>query len=181
MKIDDILSQFKQNQVFSEYASKNQKNCCGTLIRSCSLKWNDYRFGNTNVFFRNGKFEILANKLKDDLQVIINRFKGLEMLRAKWRIVIIAARFCTIGRRYKTAACIANQFVIPSLAPRVGPSASKNSKKRKIDKKIAECSSTKSTMGIDNLHFLNSAQNQNRILFQIIQIMYIKIKFVEQQ
>lgn len=100
MNIDDLLNQLNLNLEFSQYASKYQKEFCGILLRSCGLKWKDFRLGNKNVFFRNGKMDKLIEKLKGDLEVIINRCKELKLMRAKWRIMLIATRFYSIVKKW---------------------------------------------------------------------------------
>lgn len=106
MNIDDLFKDFKLNfQEFFKLAYINQKEFYCLLIRSCGLKWNDFRLGNRIVFFRNGKANMLTDKLKDDCQLIINRYQSLVSLRAKWRIILIATRFCTIGKRRRVEDC----------------------------------------------------------------------------
>ncbi|XP_055308258.1 uncharacterized protein LOC129572340 [Sitodiplosis mosellana] len=152
MNIDDLFNQFKQNQnvEFSKCISTNQKleqkEFYGLLLRSCGLKWIDFRLGNKKLFLRNGKINTLTEKLKGDFQIIINRYKTLKMLRAKWRFaILIMIRLCKIWKKRP----IRDDFMITSpdataignlesedICPSHGPSTSQNKlKKRKLNTK----------------------------------------------
>lgn len=99
INLDDFFNDIKQNMEFSKYVSTNQKEFYGLLLRSCGLKWIDFRLGNKKLFLRNGKIDILTKELKADYEIIINRCKKLKLLRSKWRIAIIIARLCSIGKK----------------------------------------------------------------------------------
>lgn len=98
LDIADIFDLFKQSLEQSEHTLINRKYICSELIRACGLRWKDFKLGNTKIFFRNGKLDVLTEKLKGDLNFIINRHKKLKLLRAKWRIVIIVTRLCSIWK-----------------------------------------------------------------------------------
>lgn len=106
MNIDEVYNKFIQNPQFLYYASNSQKDFCGTLIRACNLKWTDLRFGNSNIFFRKGKCEIFTQNLEESLHLVIGRFKKLYQLRAKWRFLIMIARFCSNGKISVTRSLI---------------------------------------------------------------------------
>lgn len=97
MEISKIFDKFKQNQDQCE-STNNRKQVCSELLRSCGLNWPDFKVGNTKIFFRNGKLDILSEKLNGDLELIINRHRKLKMVRAKWRILIIVTRLCSIRK-----------------------------------------------------------------------------------
>lgn len=85
----------KQSNCVFTNQKLDQKQFYGLLLRSCGLKWIDFRFGNKKLFLRNGKLDTLNDKLKCDFQIIMSRCKKLKMLRAKWRFVIlIMIRLC---------------------------------------------------------------------------------------
>lgn len=96
MNTSDLFNVLKMNSEFSEHVSKDlskdQKEFWSAIVRSCGLKWNDFKLRNSKIFFRRGKHEILKEKIENDLQTIINRYRLLKMLRRKWRILIVFAR-----------------------------------------------------------------------------------------
>lgn len=149
MNIDDLINQFKQNQEFSNDASRNQKKVCGILLRSCGLKWNEFRISNTHVFFRDGKLDIVTEKLKDELQIIINRYKKFKLLRAKWQIIILyVRRFCnefsTIRKTQRVEECVNSTINLPNPRPNQCDNQS-TAKRRKLN--ITACQkSNKSTV-----------------------------------
>lgn len=99
MSIADLFNTFKSNLKFEGYCSTNPKKISNILLRSCGLKWKDFKLGNTQIFFRSGKLEILSEKLKEDSQLIIQRLEKLKLLRKKLKVAIIFARFCTMSKR----------------------------------------------------------------------------------
>lgn len=106
MNIDDLFNQLNLDLEFSQYASENQKEFCGILLRSCSLNWKDFRLGNKKIFFRNCKMDELNEKLKGDLKVIIGRCREIMLIRAKWRIMCIATRFYAIVKKWIVSTSI---------------------------------------------------------------------------
>lgn len=99
INLNDFFNKIEQNVEFSKYVSTNQKEFYSLLLRSCGLKWIDFRLGNKKLFLRNGKIDILTEKLKADFEIIINRCKILKLLRSKWRIAIIIVRLCSIRKK----------------------------------------------------------------------------------
>lgn len=102
MNTDDLLNRFKLNPELPKNGQNadDQKGFCSILLRSCGLNWNDFRLGNKTIYFRNGKIDKLNGKLKDDLRNIINQYKEIILIRSKWRILLIAARFYAIAKRW---------------------------------------------------------------------------------
>lgn len=99
LDINEFFEQFKFTSIISSTNRKaSRKEICGELIRSCGLKWSEFKIGNTKIFFRNGKQEVVTEKLKGDLNSIINRHKKLKILRGKWRlaIMIIIRNLCSM-------------------------------------------------------------------------------------
>lgn len=97
LDILNLLNLFKSKQYFS-VKIENQKLICGEVMRSCGLEWKDFKLGNTKIFLRNKKLELVSEKLNGDLALIINQHKKLKMLRTKWRIALIVTRFCAIRK-----------------------------------------------------------------------------------
>lgn len=89
MDINDFFNTFKHNFDNFEAVSNDKKNVCGQLVRSCGLSWTDFKIGNTKIFLRNGKKDIIDEKLNADLELIVKRYKNLKILRAKFRFAII--------------------------------------------------------------------------------------------
>lgn len=112
MKIADIFTVIKQNLDMYKYACKNQKQFCNALLRSCGLKWRDFKIGSSKVFFRNGKLDMLTEKLKDDFPIIIDRFNKIKLLRIKWKVAIMVSIFCTIGKLKGTVATTIENYPI---------------------------------------------------------------------
>lgn len=123
LEINLIFDIFKQNLDNDEH-SCSRKDICSSLIRSCGLKWRDFKIGHTKIFFRNGKLDSFNEKLKGDLQLIINHHKKLKLLRSKWRIVIIVARLCSTQKSRKIQNDSAPSSVV--LSPKI-------SRKRKLN------------------------------------------------
>lgn len=96
LNIDHIYDVFKANLDYCKNTFDNRKIICSEIIRSCGLKWVDFKVGNTKFFFRNGKLDVLTQKMKLDQQIIIGFHKKLRQLRAKWRKAIIVIRMCSI-------------------------------------------------------------------------------------
>lgn len=90
INISDLCYRFEQHIHLFDYNSTDQKQFWNLLIRSSGLTRKDFKFGNSKIFFRMGKLELLNEKLSDDLPVIIERFKKIGVLRLKWRTAIIA-------------------------------------------------------------------------------------------
>lgn len=106
MKIEDLLNQCKKMLKLSK-SVENQKEFCSTILRSCGLRWKDFRIGNRNVFFRSEKMDIITENMKDEVKVQ-SQFMRLNFIRAKWRIMRIVVRFCFKPR-------IANYPIIASV------------------------------------------------------------------
>lgn len=98
LDISDLLKMFDKNLNYFNNIFDSQKVICSEIMRSCGLKWKHFKLGNTKIFFRNGKLDLLSEKLKGDSTFIINRHKKLKILRTKWRIAIIVARLCSIRK-----------------------------------------------------------------------------------
>lgn len=96
ISIVTLFNMFKSKSEFTEYTHKNPKEFCNMLIRSCGLMWKDFKLGNTQIFFRSEKLEILSEKLKEDAEVIKYRLEKCKLLRKKFRAAIIFARSCAI-------------------------------------------------------------------------------------
>lgn len=132
INIDYLLDRFKQNMDFSKYVTKNQKEFCETLLRSCGLKWKDFRIGNKNVFFRNGKVDLLTESLKQDSKAIFNRYMRLKLVRAKWLFsIMLVIRYCSIRERQRIEDCAHNLTVNSSVNANLKKGQS--NKKRKLD------------------------------------------------
>lgn len=110
MNIADMFTVFKQNLEMYEYASKNQKEICNALLRSCDLDWRDFKIGSSKVFFRNGKLDILTEKLKDDFQNIIDRLNKIKRLRTKWKIAFAMILGSIAKLKRTVAASIVNDL-----------------------------------------------------------------------
>lgn len=115
MSILDLFSIFKSKQGFNEHTSTNQKEFCSRLLRACHLKRNDFVIGNTKIFFRNGKYEMLIEQLKIDPNKILLRLNKLKLLRSKWNVVMIIARF--IGRASRTGVEMEMEIGSPTKFP----------------------------------------------------------------
>lgn len=102
MSIADLCQKFVSKKGFKEYICNNQKDFCSILLRACGLQWNYFKIGNTKVFFRDGKIELLTEKLESDADQILFRINKLKMLRSKFYFAIliarIAARFLVMGK-----------------------------------------------------------------------------------
>lgn len=94
LSIADLFHKFKSDPAYLKFTSTDQKDFSNKLLRSCGLRWKDFKLGNTKIFFRKTKFDILSEKLKEDSQTIINRLYKLKLLRRRWHVAIIVARFC---------------------------------------------------------------------------------------
>lgn len=108
--IAEIFNMFKENLEFKDYISTHPRNFCNLLLQSCGLKWKDFKLGNTQIFFRSGKFELLSEKLKEDSKLIkqgLDKQKTLKLkLRKKFKAAILAtiisARLCVKSRCEKS-------------------------------------------------------------------------------
>lgn len=98
MSIADLFNKFKSNSEFEDHTSINPKDFCNLLLRSCGLKWKDFKLGNTQICFRSGKLEMFSEKLKEDSKVIKPRLDKVKLLRKKLKVAIIFARFCAISK-----------------------------------------------------------------------------------
>lgn len=92
-----LFDMFESNSDFKEY-TKNPKDFCKLLLQSCGLKLNQFKLGNTQIFFRSGKLMLLSEKLKDEPKIIKERLDKHIYLRRKFKAVILAARLCVKGR-----------------------------------------------------------------------------------
>lgn len=103
MSIADLCRKFVSKKGFKAYICNNQKDFCSILLRACRLQWNYFKIGNTKVFFRDGKIELLTEKLESDADQILFRINKLKMLRSKFYFAIliarIAVRFLVMGKR----------------------------------------------------------------------------------
>lgn len=97
LSIAEVLNKFKSCSEFQHVSYKNQKDFCTILLRACCLKWIDFKLGNTQIFFRKGKIQKFYEKLKQDPKKIKEHIDQLILLRKKFRVAIIFARFCAIG------------------------------------------------------------------------------------
>lgn len=98
ISITKLFDMFKLKLEFESYTTYSPKYFCSILIRSCGLKWTDFKLGNTQIFFRRGKLDILSEKIKEDAIIIKKRLDKLKLLRRKLKAAIIFARFCVIGK-----------------------------------------------------------------------------------
>lgn len=102
MSILELIDKFQLE--FQAYTSiiSNPKEFCNRLLRSYGLVWKDFKIGNTKIFFRKEKQEMLVKKIEsDDLKTVKERFEKLNSLRIKFKkaiaFVLILARFWTMG------------------------------------------------------------------------------------
>lgn len=137
MSIADIID--KSKSVFENYTSTNPKDFCNVLLRSCNLKWKDFKLGHTQVFFRSGKWELFSAKLKDDTEVIKQRIDKLKLLRKKLKVAIVFARFCVIGKSLNKKSVV----VINETQPEEQVDIPR--KKMKLEKQCKKVSSTAHT------------------------------------
>lgn len=98
MSISNLFDMFKSNTEFTDYTSKNPKEFCKILLRSCGFNWKDFKLVNTQIFFRSGKLETLSKKLEENPKILKQRLDKLKILRKKFKMAIISARFCVIGK-----------------------------------------------------------------------------------
>ncbi|XP_031627793.1 myosin heavy chain 95F-like [Contarinia nasturtii] len=98
ISIADLFIKVKSNLEFEDYANTNPKEFCNLLIRSCGLLWKDFKIGNTKIFFRCKKLDLLTEKLNDEPSKIKYQMDKLRLLRKKWKIAIIFTRFCVLGK-----------------------------------------------------------------------------------
>lgn len=151
MDINDFFDIFKQYPVYCEATSNVRKDICQELLRACGLRWKDFRIGNTNIFFRNGKRDVITENLDGDIEKIVMRRKKLKFLRFKLRFIIIfIVERCRFIRKTEQI-----QNVCPDMAVDAGESDNlsiehcpesqpKLSKKRKLDNKSNVISETNS-------------------------------------
>lgn len=108
MSIEDLFNKFQSNGDFHEHTCINQKEFCSRLLRACYLKRKDFEIGNAKIFFRTGKIEILAEKLKSDPKEILFRLNKLKLLRSKLNFAIlvakVAARYLSIGKSLRKSS-----------------------------------------------------------------------------
>lgn len=93
LSIAELFNSFKENLELKDH-TKNQKDFCQLLLLSCGLKWNHFKLGNTQIFLRSGKLELLSVKIKEDIRTIKQRLDKHILLRKKFKASILAARFC---------------------------------------------------------------------------------------
>lgn len=140
MEISDVLDKFEKSLNYCE-SNYNRKTICSELIRSCGLRWKDFKLGNTKVFFRNGKIDVVSEKLEGDLQLIINQQKKLKKARSTWRFAIIISRLCSFRKHRRTQdiplAVNARENLIDEVSPSININTDgarqKRSRKRKLD------------------------------------------------
>lgn len=136
MSIEELFNMFKSNVEFEKYTFPNSKEFCNQLLRSCGLKWKDFKLGNTQVFFRTGKLEILSGKINNDMKIIKRHIEKLKLLRKKLKKAIIVARFCVIGRGHRKKGIeLAND-------ERHEEQINNPGKKRKLNKKSSRLAQT---------------------------------------
>lgn len=143
MDINDFLNTFEQHLEYCKAISNNRKDICSELLRSCGLRWKDFKIGNTKIFFRIGKRDVITEKLKGDLEQIVKHRRKLKFLRTKLRfaIIAIATRCCSIRKTLP----IQDNSVLDSVVLAVNAAEldnlsneeprPENSRKRKLDKK----------------------------------------------
>lgn len=95
--IAGLFNMFESNPDFKEY-TKNSKDFCKLLLQSCGLKLNQFKLGNTQIFFRSGKLALLTESLKDEPKIIKQRLDKHILLRRKFKAAVLVARFCVKGR-----------------------------------------------------------------------------------
>lgn len=99
LSIAELYNMFKDNVEFETYISNsNPKDFCNLLVRTCGLKWQHFKLGNTQIFFRSGKLELLSEKLKEDPKIIKQRIDKRLKLRKRFKLAILVARICVKGR-----------------------------------------------------------------------------------
>lgn len=139
INIDELLNRFKESSELSSHITKNQKHFFNTLLRSCGLRFMDFRIGNTNIFFRNGKINLLMEKINDDVDIIMNRYMRLKFLRNKWRVTVIGiilarmivAKFCPKRRSNDCSIHLPLNSTVNENTVKVNPKLQNN--KRKLD------------------------------------------------
>lgn len=137
LDIPDLFKMLNSKQYFNEQIG-SQKVICAEIMRSCGLEWKDFKLGNTKIFFRRGKLDLISEKLNGDLTLIINQHKKLKILRKKWRIALIVSRFCTISKiqliQNDSANTTANVSTNDTVMTNSGDKSSylKGGKKRKL-------------------------------------------------
>lgn len=143
ISIDDLCNKFASNEDFNKYICTNQKDFCSILLRACQLKWNHFKIGNTKIFFRDGKFEMLTQKLKSDSKEILFRMNKLKLLRSKFYFTIlvarIAARFLVMGKRSQINAGINVDMTSHSGEIQSRDEENRTGKKRKFDTQSVQC------------------------------------------
>lgn len=158
MKIVDLCFIFKQIPAISECASKNQRDFCNTLLRASGLTWKDFKISGTKVFFRNRKYYILTEKLKGDLQLVIDSMSNLKKLRTKWRVAISVSLLCSVGnsRRIKTIENSAESgYSMKNDLEKPAP----NDMHQKLPRKRKRISSKSNQMSVDCLVDCSLEQN----------------------
>lgn len=136
MGVDELfkLFQSKVNLDSSKHFSISRKAMCGELVRSCGLKWGDFKFGNTKIFFRVGKLDIMEQKLKGDSEYILNCYRKLKLSQFKWRVAISIARLSVSVCKNQRLQTKSTNSSIEQNISNIDKVRSKNSsKKRKRD------------------------------------------------
>lgn len=91
------------NSINSTHSHINIKEFCILLLRACSLKWSDFKVGNSQIFFRKDKIEMCLAKLRNSKEVQ-ERIDLLITLRKRFKKAIKCALGCArfytvIGKR----------------------------------------------------------------------------------
>lgn len=140
MSIITLFNEFRTKQEFNMHTSNNPKEFYSKLLRACHLKRNDYEIGNTQIFFRLGKFELLVEQLKINSIEILHRLDKLDNLRRKLKIFIIfvhaVARFLVIRNKNRTNLALATErppISLDVVKSRVDSREGRTRKKIKLD------------------------------------------------
>lgn len=103
MNIIDLLDLYDEFKQHRNNTNTNQKEFCSKLLRACDLKWCDFKIGSTQIFFRKGKFELLAENLKSGPKEVLLRLDKQDGLRKKLKIhmiiLLVIAKFLTIVKK----------------------------------------------------------------------------------
>lgn len=113
LAICELYEMFGEHFKHFQYNNVCKKKFCETLLLSNGLKKNEFRFGNTKIFFRAGKLDVVERKFRDDVNIIINRYEKHLLLRSKLRVSFIVARFLSIFKKVATKLEISESFDVP--------------------------------------------------------------------
>lgn len=149
ISIEELLHKFELNENFNGHVCTNPKDFCSILLRACQLRWKHFKIGNTQIFFRDGKYEMLLDNLKNDPNEILLRINKLKMLRRKFIFAIIVSRIAArflIGRKRKQIDIHLNAKLNASTNQAAKTQYEKKKsiagKKRKLDTQPVQCNSS---------------------------------------